>query len=351
MRALLGLYIGFLIWALAGTVWADDGAGNAMVGEDQLEQGLVVPGYHEKPSWFKESFLDIREDLAEAAAANKRLLLFFYQDGCPYCARLLDENFSQQAIVAKTRKHFDVIAINMWGDREVTGLNGRETTEKQFAVDNKIMFTPTLLFLDENGKQALRLNGYYPPNKFMIALDYVAGKHEKTPYRDYLAANAPVPTSGKIHTEHATLATTDFSNRNNGKPLIVMFEQKNCEACDELHDDILQQPESQALLKNYDVAVLDMWAKTPVTTPAGDKTTVKKWAKKLKILYAPSMVFFDSNGTEVFRTEAWLRRFHTQSALDYVASGAYKKQPEFQRYIEARADALRANGVDVDIMK
>ena len=37
-------------------------------------------GYQEKPSWFKESFLDIREDIAEATAAEKRVLLYFYQD-------------------------------------------------------------------------------------------------------------------------------------------------------------------------------------------------------------------------------------------------------------------------------
>ncbi|RTZ61422.1 MAG: thioredoxin [Gammaproteobacteria bacterium] len=268
-----------------------------------------------------------------------------------FCQDFLTGHFSQKAIVDKTRKGFDVIAINMWGDRDVTGLDGKETTEKQFAVDNRIMFTPTLLFLNENGKQVLRLNGYYPPNKFMIALDYVAGKHEKMPYRDYLAKNAPAPTSGKIHAEHANLKNTDFAARTGDKPLIVMFEQKNCEACDELHDDILQQPESRELLKSYDVAVLDMWSKTPVTTPAGEKTTAKQWAKKLHVQYAPSMVFFDPGGKEVFRTEAWLRGFHTQSALDYVASGAYKTQPEFQRYIEARADDLRAKGIDVEIMK
>jgi len=38
-----------------------------------------------------------------------------------------------------------------------------------------------------------------------------------------------------------------------------------------------------------------------------------------------------------------------QSALDYVASGAYRGQPEFQRYIEKRADALRARGQKVNL--
>ena len=73
--------------------------------------------YPEQPAWFKQSFLDLREDVAEAKQAGKRVLLYFHQDGCPYCARLLRENFGNRRIAEKTRKHFDVIAINIWGDR------------------------------------------------------------------------------------------------------------------------------------------------------------------------------------------------------------------------------------------
>ena len=124
-------------------------------GPDELAAGLVNPGHVDKPAWFKESFLDIREDLEEANANNRRLLLYFYQDGCPYCAKLLNENLSQQDIVEHLKKDFDVIAINMWGDNEVVGLDGKETTEKEFAVANRILFTPTLLFLDEKMKKAV----------------------------------------------------------------------------------------------------------------------------------------------------------------------------------------------------
>jgi hypothetical protein len=62
-------------------------------------------------------------------------------------------------------------------------------------------------------------------------------------------------------------------------------------------------------------------------------------------------VLLDASGKEVFRLEAYLKAFHIQSALDYVASGSYLSQPNFQRYIEARAAALRAQGIVVDIMQ
>ena len=99
--------------------------GTVLAAEAQLQtldEGMVNPGYVEKPEWFANSFLDIREDVSEAANAGKRVILYFYQDGCPYCKKLLDTNFALQETERKTRSHYEVIAINMWGDREVTGL-------------------------------------------------------------------------------------------------------------------------------------------------------------------------------------------------------------------------------------
>jgi hypothetical protein len=37
--------------------------------------------------------------------------------------------------------------------------------------------------------------------------------------------------------------------------------------------------------------------------------------------------------------------------MDYVASGAYKTQPNFQRYISGRADKIEAQGGHVDLWK
>ncbi|HFD79300.1 MAG TPA: thioredoxin [Gammaproteobacteria bacterium] len=341
MKRLIGILLFWCLQPLAAHATAGEG----------LQPGLVNPGYHEQPAWFKQSFLDLRDDVAEARAAGKRVLLYFYQDGCPYCKKLLETNFGLRDISDKARRYFDVIAINIWGDREVTDLAGKVTTEKQFAADNRVMFTPTLLFLDEQGKVVMRLNGYYPPHRFSAVLDYVGQHMEETAFRDYWAGLSPPAASGRLHRDPSYLQPPyRLAHRNSGKPLLVLFEQKDCAACDELHGDILRRPQSRELLRGFDVVLLDMWSQTPVQTPDGEQLTAADWARRLKVQYAPTMVMFDTSGKEVFRTEAYLKAFHTQSALDYVLSGAYREQPNFQRYIQARADALRDRGVVVDIM-
>lgn len=319
-----------------------------------LKAQVEDPTAHHPP-WFKNSFLDLREDVAEAAAQGKRVMLYFYQQGCPYCARLLQDNLGQRAIAEKTQRYFDVIAINMWGDREVTALDGRVMTEKQFAVAMGVQYTPTLLMLDEQGRTALRINGYYPPHKFSLALDFAGqGLERQTDFLSLLASEAPAPSTGLLHVEpdyvQPPYQLKGLAARQ-GKPLLVLFEQRHCSACDELHLDIFKREQSRALLKRFAVVLLDMWSKTPVQTPEGKQTTAREWARELGIQYAPSLVFFDAEGREVFRSEAYLRAFHVQSVLEYVASGAYREQPQFQRYLSERADALREQGVEVDLME
>ena len=84
---------------------------------------------------------------------------------------------------------------------------------------------------------------------------------------------------------------------------------------------------------------------------SGETLTAREWARRLEVKYAPTIVLFDQEGREVIRSEAYFKAFHTQSILDYVGSGAYRTEPEFQRYLSDRADRIRSQGKDVDIWK
>jgi len=307
------------------------------------------------PQWFKESFLDFPDDIREAAAAKKRLLLYFGQDGCPYCRELMQVNFARKDIADTTRARFNAIALNIWGDREVTWTDGRKRSEKDFASLLKVQFTPTVLFLDERGEVLLRLNGYYPPHKFAAALDFASGKAPPgMAFPEYLKAAAAEPASGTLHDEpFFTKSPFDLKRLREGskKPMAVLFEQKQCAPCDELHAKGFRDPAAAKLVPDFEWVRLDLFGRAPVTTFDGKAATEGEWGRALKVAYTPTMVFFDASGREVFRIEAYLKPFHLASSLEYVATGAYRSEPQFQRFIQARAQRLRDKGQSVDVWK
>jgi thioredoxin-related protein len=272
----------------------------------------------EPPEWFVESFLDIRDDAAEAAKDGKRLMLYFMQEGCPYCKQLVTVNFRDAKIVEKMRRSFMPVTINIWGDREVTLPDGRKMPEKRFAASLKVQFTPTLVFFDAKGAPAHRINGYLPPEEFYAALDAAIG-------------TAPVGAS-TVPASHV-----DLRRKSGGKPVAVLLLSPGCDACEELERH-LKMPEVRSQLARFEL----VRATGPVTV------MTSRGAQRLSSSYLPALVFF-AGDTEVFRSEAYLRPFHLAAAFDYVASGGYAREPSFQRFVQARAERMRARGERVDL--
>lgn len=308
----------------------------------------------EYPAWFKVSFLDLREDIREAEKSGKRVMLMFTQDNCPYCNLLVERNLSQRSIEDTLRKKFDVIALNMWGDREITGLDGKVYTEKSYSAALKVQFTPTLMFFDESGKTVLRLNGYVPPARLQAALDWVAGKQEgRQEFRDFVAAReASNKEAGALIGEPFFRKTGDLRRAGkNPKPLAVFFEQKDCPDCEVLHRRVLADPELRTELAKFDSVQLDMWSAEPVVTPDGSRMPAREWARQLGVNYAPGIVLFDANGKEAIRWESSFRVFHTLGMFTYTSSGEYRREPSFQRYLSAKAERIRETGRDVNIWR
>jgi thioredoxin-related protein len=313
----------------------------------------TAPHAIEIPSWFSQSFLDLREDVAEAAQAKKRVMLYFGQDGCPYCAALMKTNFSQPRIVEKAKERLAAIALNIWGDRDVTWTDGKVRREKDFASFLKVQFTPTLIFLDERGKVIARLNGYYPPHRFEAVLDWVGGRMEhKVPLGEYLQSHVRDAASATLHDGPFFMQPPlDLRRGKGAKPLAVVFETPYCAGCDEMHREGFRRPEVKAQLAKFDVARISLLDNGEIVTPHGRSVPASEFARLLKITYTPSIVFFDRAGREVFRIEAYLRPFHLAGSFDYASSGAYLKQPSFQRFLQAKAERMRERGEKVELWK
>lgn len=303
----------------------------------------------EVPKWFAASFLDFRDDVKEAAAQGRRVMVYFGQDGCPYCKRLMEANFSQRDIVDMTRKRFNLVALNLWGDRETKWLDGRPRTEKELGAFLRVQFTPTLLFLDEGGEVVLRLNGYQPPARLRAALEHASSaKPGGESFADFLRRK-PVKEASRTPAEPGLLREPPLRVwRRREAPTLFVFESRDCEPCGELHE-AMRVPEIRALAKRLDAARIDAFGARPVTLASGTTITEAEFARSLGITFTPALVFLGDEGREVFRAEGYLRAFHLASVLDYVASGDYRREPSFQRFIQARAERERAAGRTVEL--
>jgi thioredoxin-related protein len=153
-------------------------------------------GLYTQP-WFLTSFLDLKQDLAESHAAKKRLAVIWEQRGCPYCKEMHTVNFARPEINRYVRENFNVIQLNLWGDREVTDFDGKALSEKDLAKKWGILFTPTIQFFPEtpaetggkpgNTVEVARMPGLFRPHTFLGMFRYVREKrYGDTHFQKYL---------------------------------------------------------------------------------------------------------------------------------------------------------------------
>lgn len=112
-----------------------------------------LPGaLHSKP-WFAVTFKDMREDMATAAEQDKRLVVLIEQYGCIYCKKLHEEVLSDPEVAAYIQENFVVVQLNMFGDEDVTDLDGEALTEREAVRRWAVAFTPTVIFLPEEAPE------------------------------------------------------------------------------------------------------------------------------------------------------------------------------------------------------
>lgn len=156
---------------------------------DMNDSGLFVQPF------FLDSFLELGDDLKEAAAAGKGLIVIFEQRGCPYCRELHEVNFARSEIIEFMSANFDVVQLDLWGARAVVDFDGEELEERELARKWFVNFTPTQIFFpsertgaaDIREAEVFRLPGYFKPFHHLSGLEYVAtGAYRAQPFQRYL---------------------------------------------------------------------------------------------------------------------------------------------------------------------
>ena len=138
--------------------------------------------------FFQPKFGDFKAELQTAREQGKKgIFLFFEMDDCPFCERMRSTILNQSDVQDAYRAQFLLYPIDVNGDTQMTDFQGRQTTEKAFALANRVRATPTMLFFDLDGKLVMRYTG---PTKdkaeFLLLGKYVAdGAYVTEPFIKY----------------------------------------------------------------------------------------------------------------------------------------------------------------------
>jgi len=309
-------------------------------------RGKITGGVlHEPPAWFKDSFLEIADDVDDASEAGKHVLLFFELNGCPYCDRMLEESFEADPLSSYIQANFDTIAINIQGNREIAFNDELSVTEKELGEILKVYSTPVLLFLDADNKTIVRVNGYRAPERFKQVLEFVATRsYQTTTLADYLQAKLDRNVY-QLRANPLFSDVTDLSSVNG--PLMVIFEDGSCYDCDEFHDSILAHKQVREEMAPFTIVRLDADSNKSIKDVYGNETTPAKLALEHEMIYRPGVLVFD-DGNLLRRHDSLTYPHHFKESLRYVAGGHYQ-QTNYRSYSRQRTEELLSSGVTIDL--
>jgi thiol-disulfide isomerase/thioredoxin len=112
--------------------------------------------------WFIESFSTCAMTSPRATAAGRRLVIAWELRGCPPCIELHRLTLSNPEVAAFLPAHFDIVALDFAGAREVTFPDGTIAPEKAMSRRQRIAGPPTFQIFDPTGREARRIEGFAP---------------------------------------------------------------------------------------------------------------------------------------------------------------------------------------------
>jgi thioredoxin-related protein len=116
--------------------------------------------------------------------------------------------------------------------------------------------------------------------------------------------------------------------------IIVYYGQKRCAYCQEFFETIQELKDIQRYLRDhYDIIPVDIWGVEEMIDTDGKIYSEHGLALRYKTNFTPSLIFYDSEGTPVFRLRGFHPPYNLMAALKYSVEGFYKKE-NFRDYLE-----------------
>jgi len=252
--------------------------------------------------FFAQSFGDLPEELQEARQAGKLgLLLFFEQDGCPYCERMMKSILNQPAVQDWYRERFVSIAVDINGDVELTDVDGITLPSKVFAEHRRVKTTPTLSFIDLSGAEIYRrVTMVSGVDEFMMMGRYIAeGRYTDTAWRDYAREHPEVVDSATVQ-QAVDFRQEAAATAERGVTLLLAVTREGCAYCAKLRREILAPMiRSGDYVDKVRIREMMMEPDMPIIDFSGQPTTTAKLAARFGVSITPTVLLLDSSGNSL----------------------------------------------------
>ncbi|MGB7285884.1 MAG: thioredoxin family protein [Salaquimonas sp.] len=138
-----------------------------------------------------------------------------------------------------------------------------------------------------------------------------------------------------------------------GKRLVLIFEQRGCIYCAKMHEEILSDPEVSDYLKaNFKIVQINMFGDEEVIDLDGEVITEKTAARKWGFVFTPTMVFLPEEVPEgktvseaaVATMPGAFGKWTFLNMFKWVKEKGYEGDEHFQKYHARIINELRAEG-------
>lgn len=293
------------------------------------------------PDWFKNSFYDIPEDMADAKDKGKKgVALFISQKNCNHCESMVRLTLQDKVVTQRLQKNYDVVGMDIFNDLDITKPDGSTQTIAKFVQDEKAYLTPSMIFYHPGEGRVVKIVGFYPPEKFSLVMDYLDGQHYKqTSISRYLRSQrtAKQATEGnkvKGKSVNESMYQKIHNSKGLTRPTMVLFTQPDCNPCDRFFDRVLSKSDIRKKLRSFNAFQVDTTDNNnQIKTPQGKVVTPQQWMDQLDLSYDISAVFFDEKGKEVFRLDAESGHSRVLTSMKYVLAKGYLEENQVQRWV------------------
>lgn len=136
---------------------------------------------------------------------------------------------------------------------------------------------------------------------------------------------------------------------NEGKILMLVFEQRGCPYCREMHEVNFQKDDiREAIEAGFYPVQIDIWGSREVIDFDGEGLEERDFAARQNVQFTPTVIYYDEAGKELFRMAGYFKPFHHFYSLEYLTSGAYEDE-NFQRYLQSVMADYEARGEDPEV--